>query len=229
MKSSAAFPFVFLLFASSLFQTCTCFANENNVARPLQTDFAKDAQLTEDELNQIVLLARQSGISNVAKVRTFHYLPVGGRGISAESKRRIEGRNTSYETLWVHRSGWGGAVPEPGAKRVGSFWAIGSKHSTLTRTYEINGDTNQITIGAGIEIKFADKVISLLASKKVRFENDWPHGLFAELQNSCPYEIRKDHNGKAYELWYSRPALRSVTFKLGKNEVIVLSVAVISI
>jgi len=139
---------------------------------PVKTSFVENAKLNSVELKQVLSLAEQSGIQDAAEVKTFNYLPAGGRGISVKSRERVDGRNISYDTVLLGKSEWAGPAPDKTPKRLGSFFVEESKYTTLLRTYEINQKTIRIVMDKGIPATFADQVMPAIVSKKVRFEDD---------------------------------------------------------
>lgn len=100
----------------------------------IKTDFAPDAHLSATDLRRVISLAKRSGITDVAKVSTFHYRPVGGRGISVESAERADGRNASFDSVTIHKTDWDQPIPSDGdVNRDGNFWCdAGSKPTTLS-------------------------------------------------------------------------------------------------
>ena len=175
------------------------------------------------------MLARQSGIEDAAEVETFNYLPGGGRGISVKSKDHIDGRNISYDTIILSKTGWDGLEPDKTTKRLGNFCVREpGKYTTHLRAYELKKKTNRIVIGEGVDTAFADKVIPLIASKKVRFanDNDWVRRNFNELGEFTPATLYKsDSNKGEYEMRFSGSDNHILMFKLDKDEVVVTGIA----
>jgi len=187
MKSNSILIFTSVLLLAAF----GCLADQTDAVQPsgqkstqIKTNFVKGAELNSVEINQVLMLARQSGIEDAAEVETFNYLPGGGRGISVKSKDHVDGRNIFYDTLLLSKNGWDGLEPDKTTKRLGNFCVreLG-KYTTHLLTYEVKKNTIRIVIGEGVDIAFADKVIPLIASKKVRFanDNDWVRRNFNEL------------------------------------------------
>lgn len=195
--------------------------------KPIKTDFAAGANLLPSELKQVVALAKQSGIDDVAEVNTFHYVPAGGRGISVKSVERADGRNTSHDSILVHKSSWDDFVPgKNGVKRDGNFWVdVDGKRTTLLRSYEFNGQPVRIEIGEGADIAFADKVIALIAAKKVRFADHFDRQEFEKLANSKPTAICRSRFKQEYELQFIGAGICSLTFAFENGQVILTGVA----
>src|SRR5258705_2009552 len=150
-----------------------CFAAETKVVNPaekeisgVKTHFIDDARLNNEELVQVLTLARQCGITNIAEVETFYRLPGRERGIRVNSEERVAGRNISFDSVAIYKLGWIVADPGKGVTRIGEFRVDEPKKcTTLLRTYEINGSPARVIIEEGVEVAFADKVIPLILSK----------------------------------------------------------------
>src|SRR5882672_8966023 len=126
----------------------------------IKLSYIRDATLNAGELQQVLSLAWQAGITNVGEVITGHGLPGLSKEITVKSKERLDGRNISYERIHVGKTGWTGFMKPAGARQSGDFWLDASqKYATLERTYELGGTTRRIAIGKGVDAAFADKVI----------------------------------------------------------------------
>jgi len=201
-------------------------------AQPVKitTNFIAEARLTASEVKQVLQLAKACGIDTPAEVRTFHFLPTGDRGISVESVRQVDGRNTSFETVIIYKLGWAQDQPDKKSMRVGNFWAeADAKHSTLLRSYEFKKATIQVSIGKGIDLAFADKVIPLIDAKKVRFENGSVLQAIERLGDSKPVSLYRSNFGASYQLQFNEPSMRAIMFDVKDGQVVVTGVATIHI
>lgn len=199
--------------------------------KAIKTDFAAGANLLPSELKQVVALAKQCGMVDVAEVSTFHYVPGGGRGISVKSTERVDGRNTSFDTVTIHKSGSDSPSPsKDGVIRDGNFWGDkDSKHTTVLRSYEFNKQAVKIEIGLGVDIAFADKVIPLIGANEGLIHKESVRRQFEALANSKPQAIYKgDFDG--YELRFGEaPSQRSLKFRFENGQVIITGVSSILI
>lgn len=194
------------------------------------TNFVADAVLTPNEVKQVLELAKKCGIARPSEVGTFHYLPTGGRGISVKSVELVDERNTSFDTVIISKKGWHQFTSETNSIQLDSFWAAAdAKYSTLLRSYEFRKTTIQVSIGKGIEVALADKVIPLIDAKKARFENDWARRQVEELKDSKPVAIYKSYSGNGYELRFNEPSMRAIMFDLKDGRVVITGVAIINI
>ncbi|HEV2693524.1 MAG TPA: hypothetical protein VG347_11560 [Verrucomicrobiae bacterium] len=159
----------------------TCFADETptgtaapKTAMPaVKTDFAPGDQLNPQEIKQVLALAKQYGITNAGRISTIYSLP-GGRkeGVSVQSTERVDGRNVRYETLHINKDGWSYFTRPTSAKHIGNFWIDADQKSwpTLLRSYRwTDQQPFQVSIGEGVAISIADKLVSLLSADKLPF------------------------------------------------------------
>jgi len=197
---------------------------------PVTRNFIADAKLTPSEVKQVLELAKKCGINHPSEVRTFHYLPTSGRGISVKSLEKVDGRNTSFDMVTISKKGWDQGEAETNSIRVGNFWAEkDAKYSTLLRRYEFKKAAIQISIGKGVDLAFADKVIPLIDGKKVLFDNDSNREQFEELKDSKPVAISKSYSGGGYELRFNEPSMRAIMFDVKNGQVVITGVAHINI
>ena len=78
----------------------------------VERDYVDRARLTESEEALVLKMARNRGIEEVAKIRTYNMFPTPFRGIAVHGPDQIEGREVSHRVLSVSYRKW----LEPGAK-----------------------------------------------------------------------------------------------------------------
>lgn len=199
--------------------------------KAIKTDFAAGANLLPSELKQVVALAKQSGLADVAEVSTSPILPVGGKLIYVKSAERVDGRNISFESVCVHKMGWDVLEPaKNGVKRDGNFWVnADDKRTTLLRSYEFNRHAVRVQIGSGVDIAFADKVIPLIALEIIRAGKERGDLRFEDAAKVKPTAIHKGRFKDEYELQCFGPSLLSVKFRFENGQVVITSVSSILI
>ena len=197
------------------------------------TNFQNGASLSQAEVNEVILLARQCGIIQPGEVRTFYWLPVGGRGVAVKSVEQINEADITYDEIIIGKDGWTDIGPSGEVKRVGRFWAKSSdKSSTHLRMYDFRGERIRVRIGDGITTELADKVIPLIAAKKVRFPPeegalDFQRREMKEMMGLKPSGLSKEFNG---ELWlHFADRWNTLQFRFEKGEVILEQVINISV
>jgi hypothetical protein len=148
-----------------------------NDAAQLRTNFVADAVLSATDLDAVEKLAVQCGMKNVAEVRTFHYRPIGGRGIVAVSVEEVNGRVVTYKTLNIERDGWAfhtSASASQQIPRVDSFWVQPpvSLVSHKEVTFAVGTDTLRVAMLDEIPLATADKIVNAFAAGRIRFKDD---------------------------------------------------------
>ena len=195
------------------------------------TNFVQGASLAPSEVRQVVSLAHQCGMSEVGEVETFRYLPGPELGIQVKSPKRVTGRNTSRDSLYVNRLGWYDSEPDPKAKRLGPFWVPDPhKTTTLWRAFEIDKKTVQVVIDPGMDLAVADKIMELLAARKLRFEDDARRKEFAGMIVSNPeWLTQPEMGGDRYEIRFNEPRLWELQFKVENDALLVTGIRHINI
>jgi len=144
-----------------------------NIPSAVKIDLGPGYELTSREIKQVLVLAKQCGITNPGVISDFYFLP-GARkeGVKIQSLLRIDGRNTRYETLHIHKTGWSYEERPASAKHVGNFWVGADEHvwKTLLRSYQwTNQQPFQVEIRNDVPISVADKLIDSLLTDGLPF------------------------------------------------------------
>jgi hypothetical protein len=175
-------------------------------------------------MKQVLLLAKRCGVSEPGEVSTFDYLPGGGMGVQVKSVERVQGRDIAVDEMTIGRLGWTDLTPGKDAQRVGKFWAGPSdKFTRHLRVYEFRGKRIRVIIGDGVSTELADKIIPLIAAKKVRFgtKNDGfriDSRDMEEMIGLKPRGLSKQHDGA---LWlHFEDTMDALQFRFEKGEVI---------
>jgi hypothetical protein len=160
----------------------------NPPAPSIKTTFIDGTNLSPSELDQVIALARRSGVRDVAQVETFYYLPTIEKGISVKSREKLDGRNHSYDKITIGRSGWLSQSAPKDSLQLGDFWVerSGRKH-VLLREYEFKGKTVKIDV-SGVNITVADRIISSVFTKRVQGDLDFDRLFELEPETLCANE-----------------------------------------
>ena len=220
-----------LLLLFVFMQAVVLVAQTNPTASPvdlpiIKTNFVPEAVLTTNEIKQVIELARMSGIQNAGEVSTFHFVPSIETGIQVKSVDRVDGRNTSFDSILITRHG-------PDAEDPGNeFWSVGEfrafktfKRTTLLRKYEFRGAAAPIQIGEGLDVAIADKVIPRIGAGLVRFKDVWLAREFDQLKSLKPTVIHKGYQGSGYELRFDGEEIRSLHFNWDDGRVVITGVS----
>jgi hypothetical protein len=212
---------------TGLAQTKTPATNGVSIAgkTSITTDFVQDGKLTSGEISQVLKLARQCGLSNAVKITTFYHLPTVAKGISVKGEDFIQGSNTRFDTVYIDKIGWNGK-PDPTNNLIGNF-GVNQKATTLLRSYELNKQqTIQVSIGEGVEIAVADKVMALFVAGELPFSShenkDELESTFLRerLGKAKPKMIYKEESGQ-YAFCFDDYPITVFYFKYEKGKVTV--------
>jgi len=166
MRSSVAFLVLLALLPVS------------NDAAQIRTNFVTNAALSTDDLDAVVKLAKQCGMSNVEEVDTFYYRPgTTSCGVEVKSPELVNGREITFQTLIVNRDGWSYRTNPGGAQqipRVGSFWVYPRvrPEDHKETIFKVGNDTLRVTISDEIPIQTADKIVEAFGSGRIHFKDD---------------------------------------------------------
>ncbi len=194
----------------------------------IQTIFGDDAELTSQEVSDVLSLARQCGIRKPAEVRTFHYIIQGGAGVTVKGVERIQGANITFDAITIRNTGWSEDTLSGEAKRVGSFWAEPDQlYITHIRLHTFRGEKIRVELEDDTPAEFADQVISAMAARKYRFPDekrafDFVRQEMEELVQLKPNGLSKWVDGKAVLHFQGIPT--ELTFRFEHGEVIFESI-----
>ena len=201
---------------------------------PLKTTFAEKAKLSPAEIKEVRALARRCGLTNLAEIRTFQYLPVGGNGVEVINTSLIQGRDRRFVSLIVNKVGWSGGPPDGHSIRTKHFWANPEEKSfQWMRSYTVNRQSFEVAIGSGITTNVADVAIPYILNEirqrqiqaaqpvqpnqSLLLLDDWN-----EFKSLKPYRIgRSDMEKGQYELTFNEGVGRGlfVIFKIEHGKI----------
>ena len=106
-----------LVTLSLVLLTATVFGIERN--------YVPRAQLTKQQEQTVIALAKKAGVKKVAKIASYNMYPSPFRGLTVEGVEQVDGRNVSCQVLRVSHGDWlqPGAKPRTGQIQMGNFWA----------------------------------------------------------------------------------------------------------
>jgi hypothetical protein len=204
--------------------------SRTNSSLQIKTIFVDDAKLTKEEVKDVLSVAQQCGVSEPAEIRTFHYLPGTRRGISVKSVERVKGVDITFDEIYLKKTDWGYSMPDEKAKKAGQFWAApADKYTTHLRAYDFRKEKIRVRIYDEAMSELADKIIPLIAAKKVRYpDSKGPFDSHKDLKAMLelkPRGIFKREDGK---FWLQFESLLSdLQFRFENGEVILEQVVFI--
>jgi hypothetical protein len=183
-------------------------AADTNIQVGVRTNFVADAVLKPEELAAVVGLAKSCGVSHVASVKSFHYLPSVSRGILVTSVEHTNGRKVTFDTLEVFREGWAykSKPADPAkARSRGQFWVEPQQSPTVHEltTFSTPRGTIRVELSSGIPIGVADRIIKAFTTDRIKYSDK-----FTELSSKGadfhrPNWLGRSDSANAYEISFS--------------------------
>lgn len=147
-----------------------------NAASSVQTNFIQDAILSGGEVNDVIRLANLCGISNVAEVKTFHYIPSSSRGIKVISSEEASGRTVTFQSLIVLREDWSYKAKPAGSGKlftVGKFRVEDpSPQVHKLATFSSTNGIIRVALGERISLEEADKMVKAFTTGRIQYQTD---------------------------------------------------------
>lgn len=193
---------------------------------PVVTQFAEEAKLTPDQVDTVLRLARQCGMTEVAEIKTYNIHPSPYFGILLKSPEVIRGRTITYETLNVDYEAWRDSNWVAfEAKGLGHFWASKDDlHKWDFTTFELEKKTIRISLHENFPVDLADKIIAALGKRKIRFANEDLRKKFVRFPFSTVSELGGDAVNQ-FEFVFTPSPLTwvHVMFSFVNGEILILS------
>jgi hypothetical protein len=223
MKLKFLTLFVMALVAASM--VCVSAQSTNTASPPeIKTTFDPHAQLTPEEVRDVVQLAQKCGISDVASIYTYNIAPSSRFTISVNGREEVTGRNIRYDNLRVDQPSWMGANWQPRlqAINVGKFWA-GPRLTINLTTFQVTNLTLRIRLSLPLET--ADAMLAAIGAGKIRFADEHVR----EIWNSVRLTELKEMGraGGAIDLYFTSETDRTSHIAFGceykDGEVVVMN------
>ena len=174
MKLKFLTLFVMALVAAP--KVCVSAQGTNTASPPeVKTTFDPHAQLTPEEVRDVVQLAQKLGISDVASIYTYNIAPSSRLTSRVDGREEVTGRNIRYQSLRVDQQSWMGSNWNPGAKaiNVGKFWAEPRYLRTVDlTTFQVTNLTLRIRLDPSLSLETADAVLAAIGAGKIRFVDE---------------------------------------------------------
>jgi hypothetical protein len=137
-----------------------------------ETRFAPEAQLTPDELQQVLALAGDCGIESVREVETYNMHPSSEFGISVKSRVEVNGRYELQKAMKVVNSHWEPhRTPIRDVKRRGDFWADSMPYTTTNVVFELRGERYRVKLEKDIRLTDCDSILLALSENRIEMES----------------------------------------------------------
>jgi hypothetical protein len=134
-------------------------------------EFVPRAQLTAEEEETVLALAKKMGIAEVVKIKTYNLYPSSARGISVQGAEIITDREISYQVLNVKYKKWfhPGAKPAKGEIQMGEFWA-GKPYSRKQTILWVGETSYRCGSVQGLSFKEAESLLGHFIDGKFTYD-----------------------------------------------------------
>jgi len=190
-------------------------------------------------LEAVLELAKIVGMSEVAEVSTFYYIPGHFyRGILVTGPEKVDGRKITFQTLGVFREGWSSKAKPTGpgqASSIGQFWIESRKLADIHEltTFATAKGIIRVAVQDGIPIETADKIINAFTNHRIQYANDFDKeemenpglvkGSVTAFDFSHPDRLRLSGVDGGYQISFSKN-LDQFLFTLNGDDVKIVSV-----
>src|SRR6266700_3204444 len=155
MKTRTALPFTITV---SLSVMCG-WIHAQVVSEEVKTKFEKDTSLTTEQVNSVIKLMKECGMSEPVQISIGHTRPFNRRFVSVTSAERIAGRSVSYDCAVVYYSAWANTPKSPKARQLSDFW-VNPPYFVRLHFAEIavKGKTNRVEVSETVTPELAERV-----------------------------------------------------------------------
>ncbi len=145
--------------------TCLVLVTSCSKATPeITTVFAEGLELTDDELNNVLSLAQNSGVTNVLPVTTgymSHSFDRDGYVFVEETESIVSGK-ARYRVLYIKRKQWSTeSVPDENLVQLGEFW-VSSINNIELSVLHIGDNEYRFKVDKNISIDMATTILENL-------------------------------------------------------------------
>ncbi len=130
-------------------------------------EYVPRAQLTAEEEETVLALAKNQGIAKVVKIKTYNLYPSAARAITVQGAEVSTGREVSYQVLNIKYKKWfhPGAKPGKGEIQLDDFWA-GKPYSRKQTILWVGETSYRCSSVRGLSYKEAESLLGLLLEGK---------------------------------------------------------------
>lgn len=136
----------------------------------IERAYVQRAQLTPEEEETVLALAKKQGIAKVVKIKTYNIHPSAARGISVQGAEVTKDREVSYQVLNINYKKWfhPGAKPRKGDVQLGDFWA-GKPYARKQTILWVGETSYRCGSVKGLSYKEAESLLGLFIEGKFTY------------------------------------------------------------
>ncbi|MBC8127005.1 MAG: hypothetical protein H8M99_07665 [Gloeobacteraceae cyanobacterium ES-bin-144] len=170
-----------LLLLVAIFPTSVLVADKPKAIKPVasvETHFAPDAVLTEEQIIIVRQLALKAGLPSVGKITTYSIAPSSYHGIIATGVEEVIGREVRWTSVTIHYQNekWEPHISEDDkvAHRIGDFWISkggGPVDEARGARFNYKGRLIRVRLLDDVQVAFADSIIAAIGAGKIQYAN----------------------------------------------------------
>src|SRR5580765_5630784 len=144
-------------------------------AAEVTTKFEKDASLTPEQVEFVLRLAHDCGLSEPVEISIGRTLPLTRRFIAIKGREKIDGRRVSLEVVHVYYSKWANLPRHDKAKGDQDFW-VNPPYVLRSNfvTFPQGSKPSRVSVSEDISLEVVDKILDYIAAGKLRFQDRQP-------------------------------------------------------
>ena len=160
------------LFRISLVFALACSRGYGQASATITTKFEKDATLTTEQVQSVLQLASECGLSEPTEIAIGHTRPLNRRFVFVKGKERVSGNRISYDEVCVFYSVWAKLPKDAKAKQLNDFWVNPPYLSTFEfAEIQVAGKPVRVQMPSDIGVETAEHIFGAFAERKVRFKD----------------------------------------------------------
>jgi hypothetical protein len=207
-------------------------ASLSNTTTTVETKCVERGVLSSVEVSNAIILARQCGLSQAVRLRTYYFQPISSDwnfGIEVRGAEVVSGRRVAYVTVEVYRHE---VHPESVVRSLGKLWvARGAVCTNEFALFAVGGGRSiRVRMPAALPLGTADRILAAFAAKRIEYTKS-NRGLRKEIEQSgfsTPDELEGPGVDGRYKARVGASHGREVEFTLEGERVRILSFAYFS-
>jgi hypothetical protein len=200
-----------VVLASNIMFTCS----PAQSAAGVTTRFEKDASLTPEQVQFVLRLARECGLSEPVEITIGRTIPLLRRYVTIKGKEKIDGRRVSFEVVDVYYSKWVNFPRLENAKGDQDFWVYPPyllKSNFVT--FPPGSKPSRVAVSEDISLEVVDRILKDIATGKLRFKDSRDQSRLGGFSASELSALSYDKTQREYVVSFGSPTSCRVRVKL---------------
>jgi hypothetical protein len=192
----------------------------------LKTNFFRGPALTAEELDSVVQLAKQCGLSTPEAVADMGVLPnlrSVPRTLVVAGAERVEGRSASQVWLCIGCTNWSPSSAGPNVRKVGPFYVESPYlHTNRATLFRFGTNTARMSISGDISLETADAIVGCFVRRQVRLSPDVQLSDWESVDVSQPTSLVRPARSNDYVIVFGSPPRQTINFRYVNREVVII-------